>query len=159
MSLPTGATRSIEIDAARAVVYDVLADITRTGEWSPECRACEWIDGHGRVGSRFRGHNRRGLARWTTTAEVIAADRPTVFAFATLHRGRHSTRWTYTLAGNGTTTLTESFEAVSTPWLIAVAERLLIRNRQQQLEAGIDATLARIKSIAEGARPRVDEDD
>ena len=149
MSLPTSAARTIEIAATPSAVYDLIADISRTGQWSPECRACEWIDEPGLVGSRFRGHNRRGLARWTTTAEVIVADRPTTFAFATLHRGRHSTRWQYELAGDEVTTLTESFEAVSTPWLIGLAERLLIRNRQQQLEAGIGATLTRIKTIAE----------
>lgn len=150
MSLPTSATRSIVIDAPRRSVYELVADITRTGEWSPECRACEWLDEPGQVGSRFRGHNRRGLIRWTTTAEVIVADRQGSFSFATLHRGRHATRWRYTLTGDTTTTLTESFEAVSTPRLVGIAERLLIRRRQLQLEEGIDATLDRIKAIAEG---------
>ena len=149
MSTPTGASRSIEIRVPREVVYDVIADITRTGEWSPECRACEWLGEAGQVGSRFRGRNRRGFARWTTTAEVTAADRPSTFAFATLHRGRHATRWRYELSGDSVTTLTESFESVSTPLLVGLAERLFIRNRQQQLEDGMVATLGRIKAITE----------
>jgi hypothetical protein len=149
MSAPTSASRSIEVDARPEVVYDLVSDITRTGEWSPECRSCEWLGEPGVAGSRFRGRNRSGLARWTTTAEVLAADRPTTFAFATLHGDGHATRWRYTLSGDGPTTLTESFEAVSAPRLIAFAARYLIRNRQGQLEAGIDASLARIKAIAE----------
>ena len=149
MSLPSRASRSVEIDAPRQVVYDLVADITRTGEWSPECRACEWLDPPGQVGSRFRGHNRRGLARWTTTATVLVADRPGTFAFATLHRGQPSTQWSYTLTGTDHTTLTESFEAVSTPLFFSVVERLFIRNRQQQLEADIAETLDRIKALAE----------
>ena len=154
MSLPTSASRSVEIDAPRQFVYDLVADITRTGEWSPECRACEWLDPPAQVGSRFRGHNKRGLARWTTTATVLIADRPGTFAFTTLHRGQPSTRWSYTLTGTDLTTLTESFEAVSTPLLISVAERLFIRNRQQQLEASIAETLHRIKALAERSLKR-----
>ena len=64
--------------------------------------------------------------------------------------GRPSTRWSYSLAArDGGTTLTESFDAVRTPALVALAERLFLRNRQQQLEAGLEATLGRIKAIAE----------
>jgi hypothetical protein len=150
MSLPTTASRSIEIEAPRQAVYDLVSDITRTGEWSPECRSCEWVGAPGAVGSRFKGHNRRGPARWTTTAEITDADPPDTFAFATLNGDRHGTRWRYTLSGDAPTTLTVSFEAVSAPRLNAHAQRLFIRTRQQQLEAGLDATLARIKAIAEG---------
>ena len=149
MSLPTSASRSIEIDASPTAVYDLISDITRTGEWSPECRVCEWLGTPGQVGSRFRGRNRSGPARWTTTGEVLAAERPKVFEFVTLYKGDPATRWRYELAGNAPTRLTESFEAVSTPWLIGVAERLFIRNRQQHLEAGMVRTLERIKAIAE----------
>jgi hypothetical protein len=97
--------------------------------------------------------NRRGPARWSTTAEVLAADRPLTFAFATMYKGRASTRWTYTLQRTATgTDLTEGFDAVYTPGWIALAERLFMRNRQQQLEAGIDDTLAAIKVAAEASR-------
>lgn len=151
MSRPTRASRSVEIDAPRQVVYDLVTDITRTGEWSPECRRCEWLDAPGEVGSRFKGHNRRGPARWATTAMVLAADPPTTFSFATLYRDQPATRWTYELAGDERTTLTESFDALSVPWLIAAVEAVFIRNRQEQLEAGIAETLQRIKAIAEGS--------
>ena len=150
MSLPTRASRTIVMSASPEAIYDLVADVTRTGEWSPECRSCNWLDEPAVVGSRFRGHNRRGLARWTTTAEVLVADRGREFTFATMHRGRPATRWAYGLEGDADRTiLTESFEAISSPWLIAIAERLFIRDRQQQLEAGIAQTLERIKAIAE----------
>jgi hypothetical protein len=150
VSLPTTASRSIEIAAPPEVVYDLVCDVTRTGEWSPECRSCEWLDEPGRVGSRFKGHNRRGPARWTTTAKVIMADRPRAFGFATLFKDGDATRWTYEVEPTGTgTKLTESFESVDAPAIIKLAERYLIRNRQDQLEQGIDETLAKIKAIAE----------
>jgi Polyketide cyclase / dehydrase and lipid transport len=150
VSLPSNASRSIDIAASPEEVYDLVSDVTRTGEWSPECRSCEWVDEPGRVGSKFKGHNKSGPARWTTTAEVLAADRPTTFGFATLFKDGHATRWTYEMAANGEgTTLTESFESVDAPAFIKLAERFFIRNRQEQLEKGIDETLAKIKALAE----------
>ena len=151
MSLPTTATDSIEIVAPSHLVYDLIADVTRMGEWSPECVSCEWLDDPGQVGSTFRGRNRNGLARWSTVARVLTAERPCIFSFATLHRDEVATRWTYHLEGDERTRLSESFEAVSTPRLFGVLERLIIRDRQQPLEAGIARTLATIKAAAEHA--------
>jgi uncharacterized protein YndB with AHSA1/START domain len=150
MSLPTHAERSIEISAPPEAVYDLVSDVTRMGEWSPECVRCEWKGEPGQVGTRFRGHNKRGPARWSTTAEVLVADRPRTFGFATMLGDKVGTKWTYRIEGSGNgTTLSESFEAVSTPRLIALVEKLFIRDRQQQLEDGITRTLEAIKAVAE----------
>lgn len=154
MSLPDRAERSVEIDAPPEVVFDLVSDVSRMGEWSPECTSCEWLDEAGQVGSRFRGHNRRGLARWSTTAQVLVADRPRTFTFATLHRDEVATRWTYRLEGDRRTLLTESFDAVATPRLIGSVERLFVRHRQEQLEAGIARTLEAIKAAAESLDER-----
>jgi Polyketide cyclase / dehydrase and lipid transport len=56
------------VDASPEVVYDLVTDVTRMGEWSPECVGCAWIDGANDPvpGARFRGRNRHGLARWST---------------------------------------------------------------------------------------------
>ena len=149
MSLPTTATMSMAIDASASAVYELVAEVTNMGRWSPECRRCEWLDAPRQVGSRFRGRNRSGPARWTTVARVLAADPGREFSFATLHRGKVATRWTYRFDGDWPTMVTESFEAVSTPPLFAFAERYLIRNRQQQLEDGMRRTLAALKAAAE----------
>jgi len=152
MSVPTRAEVSVDIDAPPQAVYDLVADVTRMGEWSPECISCEWLSHERGQGARFKGRNRRGLARWSTIAQVLVADRPRELSFATLHKGRPATRWTYALqpVGNGTS-LTESFEAVHIPSMFRLAERLVIRDRQQQLEAGIAQTLDSIKAAAETA--------
>jgi len=151
MSLPTAASASIDIAAEPAEVYALVADVTNMGRWSPECRACEWLDEPGQVGSRFTGRNQRGLARWTTTARVLTADPGREFSFATLHHDEDATRWTYHFDGSSTTTLTETFEAVRTPALIAFVEKYLLRNRQRQLEDGMARTLAKIRAAAEHA--------
>ena len=149
MSLPTTASATITIDAPPGRVYDLIADVTRMSQWSPECTGCEWLDEPNQIGSTFRGHNRRGIARWSTVARVLAADRSRSFTFATIHREAIATRWSYELAGDHTTTLTETFTAVTTPLLIGFAERWIIRDRQAQLGSGIALTLARIKTAAE----------
>lgn len=149
MSLPTSGVAMIEIDAPPDRVYDTIADVTRIGEWSPECTACCWLDEPGQVGSTFRGRNRRGLARWSTVARVLVADRPREFTFATLHRGRIATRWSFRLSGQDRTTLTETFDTVTTPVLIGMAERWVVRNRQAELTAGMARTLAGVKASVE----------
>ena len=158
MSLPTTATIAEHIDAPPELVYDLVADVTRMGSWSPECRSCEWIDEAGRVGSRFRGHNRSGVFRWTTQAQVVTADRGREFSFATLHNGEPATQWTYQFdqadAGRDSTTVTETFRAIRAPRMIAFAERYLIRNRQQQLEVGMRATLRALKATSEASVAR-----
>ncbi len=56
---------SIHIAAPAEAVYARVADVTHMGEYSPECRHCEWLDSATRpaVGVRFRGDNKMGLAR------------------------------------------------------------------------------------------------
>jgi uncharacterized protein YndB with AHSA1/START domain len=151
MSAPTTASVSTSVAASPEAVYDLVADVTRMGDWSPECHRCEWQGRPGEVGSRFKGSNKRGLLlRWSTTAEVSTAERGREFAFHTLAGDKVSTRWIYRFEPDGDgTRVTETFESVFTPPLIAFAERTLLRNRQQQLEAGMAKTLARLKAVAE----------
>jgi ribosome-associated toxin RatA of RatAB toxin-antitoxin module len=49
---------SIVVARAPEVLYDMVSDITRMGEWSPVCTAGWWDEGDGpRVGAWFTGHN------------------------------------------------------------------------------------------------------
>lgn len=151
MSLPTTATVTVRIDAPAGDVYDLIADVTNMGRWSPECRSCEWLDEPGLVGSKFRGRNRNGPFRWTTEARLLSAERGRELSFATLHKGAIATRWTYRFAGDNPTVVSETFEAIRAPALIAFAERYVLRGRQQELEAGMRRTLEALKVAAENA--------
>jgi Polyketide cyclase / dehydrase and lipid transport len=112
---------SIDIAATPEVVYDLIADVTGMGEWSPECYRCEWLDGADRpaVGARFRGYNRRGRFRWERMAAVDMAKRGREFAFTTVNdrTGHDETRWQYTTEPSPTgTVLTESFSTCGARW-------------------------------------------
>lgn len=151
MPTATQGEASVRIDAPPDVVYDVLADVTRMGERSPECYRCEWLDGatHAEVETRFRGHNRIGPIRWKTTCIVTTADRGREFAFTVVDpHGREETQWRYLITGgDGGTTVTESYRFRWCPWLARVAEIPFPRDRQ--LRRGIRETLAAIKETAE----------
>jgi hypothetical protein len=38
-------SRQLLIRATPARIYDLVADLPRMGEWSPECQMVEWTDG------------------------------------------------------------------------------------------------------------------
>ena len=73
---------SIEIQASPEAVYDLVSDLPRMGEWSPENIGGEWQGGgSGKVGDRFTGHNRAGERTWSAPVMVTAAERGRCFAF------------------------------------------------------------------------------
>jgi len=148
---------SIDVDATPHVLYALVTAVTRMGEWSTETVRCRWVRGADGpvVGARFRGANRRGWVRWTTTPRVVAADPGREFGFVVPHFGRDLTRWTYRFAGDRHgTTLTETFELLhDLPWYFRVGDRVLlgIRDRRGDLEAAMRQTLQRLKTAAEAA--------
>lgn len=102
-SLRTEGTVSLHIKAPPRELYDIVSDVTHTGERSPECRSCAWLPGPppATVGARFRGHNKARLVRWSRVCEVVTADPGVEFAFRTIPERvdptRHdSTTWSYT---------------------------------------------------------------
>ena len=115
MDIRTTGEVEIRVGAPPASVYSLVSDIGRTGEWSPECRHCRWVDGAdgARPGARFRGWNRSGLVRWSRLVEVVAAEPGSAFAFRTLpdRLNRDSTTWSYRFEPDGDgTRLFESYE-------------------------------------------------
>ena len=134
-------------------VFRLVSDITRMGEWSPECRRCEWLDedAGASVGARFRGYNQRGWLKWQMNCTVSAFEPDRVFAFEVSRpSGQPQTRWRYELEPTeGGSILTESFEVM---WYNNIVTRLFYggpQHRLAQLEDGVRQTLARIKVAAE----------
>lgn len=88
---------SRDIAASPDAVYAAISDVTRMGEWSAECYACDWHDGVAgpAVGATFDGHNRHGDNRWTTQGKVVDADPGRAFTFECSMFDFHYSTWGY----------------------------------------------------------------
>lgn len=156
MEIRTTGDAQCRIEAAPSAVYELITDVTRTGEWSPECRRCRWVDGADRAqpGAQFRGWNRSGVIRWSRLVEVVAADPGREFAFRTLPDwlNRDSTTWRYLLEPDGGgTRVTESYEIHRLPGFpVNVVFRLFLRHHAD-MRPHMSKTLERIKAVAESS--------
>jgi uncharacterized protein YndB with AHSA1/START domain len=150
---------SIVVDAAVEAVWALVSDVTRTGEWSVECRGAEWIDGAtGPVkGARFRGRNRRNATRWSRVCEVLEVDAPQRLTWRTVPTRLlpDSTRWEFELAPAGSgTKLTERMQVLQIPGLydrLFAAMLPAHRDRTADLEADLGRIKARLEANADTA--------
>lgn len=143
---------SIIVNGTPETLYDMVSDVTRTGEWSPICTACWWDEGDSpRVGARFTGRNELPERTWETRSQVVVADRGREFAWVV---GDSFVRWGYTFSPvDGGTQMTESWEFL--PGGIAMFEskygadaQAQIADRTKAALEGIPVTLAAIKAAA-----------
>ena len=144
---------SLHIDAPPERIYEIVSDIAQMGRLSPECTGGKWLDGATgpAVGARFKGTNKRGIARWSTTNRVVEADPGRAFSFETQQSG---IRWTYRLRPEGTGTLVSESRAEfkERPAVARVFTKLLlggVEEHDDELRAGMRQTLERVKAIAE----------
>src|SRR2546423_725791 len=137
---------SIDIETTPERVYALVSDITRMGEWSPECYQCEWIGDATTpaVGARFKARNKRGLLRWSNVPTVVIADVAREFAFSRSMPGAGEYHWSYKMTPNpgGGTQLTETYKAVRPErWLNSAFANLFTprRDEESHLRRGMEA--------------------
>jgi Polyketide cyclase / dehydrase and lipid transport len=147
----------IVIDADADTLYEMISDLPRIGEWSPECESVDW-EGQVTVpveGSTFHGHNAVGPGRrirYSRHGRVLTAEAGREFAFVTDEGGRESTVWRYRFeAEGGGTRVTESYEVRWIPVWARIIDVPL--NRHKELLENMRTTLERLKVAAE-ARSR-----
>lgn len=134
-------------------LYEMVSDLPRMGEWSPECVRCEWAEGTTgpRAGAKFIGHNRTGprkLIKWSRRGTVLAADPGREFAFATEEGGVEGTVWRYRFEPvEGGTKVTESYEVLKIPVWARIMD--VPTNRHRELVEGMQRTLEQLKAKAE----------
>jgi len=152
---------STTMAAPPAEVYAMVADITRMGEWSPECSGGHWLGGATKAtaGARFRGTNRNGLWRWSTSCTVVRAEPGSEISWEVRFLGRPVALWRYRFVADdrGNTVVTESTEdrrgvlfKAGGPLASGVGDRAAHNKKSMQ------AALARLKETVEGsgtARP------
>jgi len=147
---------SAVVDAPPEKVWGMVADVTRMGEWSPECQSGEWVGATGpEVGAVFKGHNKRGLVKWTTTCTVTECEPGRVFAFAVGKAESPDNIWRYSFVPSGDGTMVT--ETCEFPKPMSAAAKLLtlvtlrVRDREADLKKGIEATLAKLQVAGRAA--------
>ena len=148
----TTGSASVVIDRDPATVFALISDVTRTGEWSPECVGGRWVgDATGPVvGAKFEGDNTlviggMTLKRWTTTSEVTACVPGERFAFV----AEAYTTWQYELEPvGGGTRVTESFDFTTASATQRFLYETVVR-RPVSMVKGMQKTLDRMKSHLE----------
>lgn len=142
--------QSVEIDATAEEVYGLVSDLTRMGEWSPENKGGQWLDGGaGAVGDRFEGNNQIGDRKWSVVAQVTAADPGSEFQFVTGDPGSPFVRWTYRMEGSKPTRLTEVWDVEILPGSLASMNAEQLAGRAAAVRSGMEQTLAGVKAAAE----------
>lgn len=151
------AEESIHVEATPQTVYDLVADVTRTPEYSPEVDKVVWLDDGGpRVGARFRARNRvpaDSRFPWHNKPIVTAAEPGREFAFARTEPFTGTLVWRYRFEPEGTgTRVTESYE-IARPvgrigWFI-IATLGRDPDRMTTMRRGLHESLQRLKRVAE----------
>jgi uncharacterized protein YndB with AHSA1/START domain len=150
-------SQSVVIEAPPERIYALVADLPRMGDWSPECRRVEWLDGSsGPVeGATFIGHNQGGpggLMKWSRRGRVLTADPGREFTFVTEEGGKPSTEWCFRFDPlAGATQVTESYVVHWIPTWARIVD--VPTNRARELGQAVLHTLEQLKRAAEGPAP------
>jgi hypothetical protein len=141
------------IAADPAALYDLVADVTRMPEYSPETIKVTWTGKHTgpEVGATFKGVNKLGKLTWSTKPVITEADPGHRFSFKV--PGAAGPTWTYAFEPvAGGTRVTESVEqAKQSPALIRFMQRRAgVTDRSANLRSAMTTTLDRLAAVATG---------
>lgn len=139
-------------DAPPEAVFEIIADVTRVGEWSHECRGAHWVgpEREAAPGVRFRGTNRSGIYLWSRGCEFTVVEPPHVLAWKTrgLMAVLDCTEWRITLEPHGRgTRIVQTYEVLRiAPGLDRIYWFLVKGHRDRRAALGED--LGRLAELA-----------
>ena len=140
------------IAATPEALYDIVSDLTRMGELSPENKGGMWVKGATgpEVGARFRGTNGTDKRHWATTAVVEQADRGKVFAFRVEVGPVKISRWSYRFEpAEGGTRVTEMWEDRRSWFSKQLGARASgVSDRPSHNRSGMETTLSNLARAA-----------
>jgi hypothetical protein len=148
--METKGSDSIDISASPESVYNLLIDLARIGEISPECGESSWMDGvtGPHAGAHFTGTNRNFRGEWTTECRVLRAMPGVEWAFKSNIASDTPTTWRYTFKP------TDRGCAVKVTWdapmlaLPGIDEQM--PGRDDELKQNVSTSLTNLKRLAEG---------
>lgn len=145
------AERTVQAPPER--VWELVSDITRAGEWSPEATGGRWRGGATgpAVGARFTGGNRHGRIRWATRCRVTECEPPHRFTFV-VDESRTAWGWVLEPTADGATTVVawrEKTGRAALPVRLLQRSGILGRDREGMMREGLERSLDRVKEIVE----------
>ncbi|MGV0716147.1 SRPBCC family protein [Mycolicibacterium sp. XJ662] len=141
----------IDINAPVSKVWELVSDLRKMPQWSPQCRRMIPLGGPPRQGSRTININRRNMLFWPTTSRITEFVPEKKLAFRVNENG---SVWTFELEPTDTgTRLMQARHAehgvkpISTKLVNAFMGG--VESFEHELVDGMNQTLARIKAAAE----------
>jgi hypothetical protein len=148
-------SRQVHVHAPAQRVWDLVSDLPGMGRLSPENTGGSWRRGATgpAVGAVFRGRNRNGVRRWSTTAKVLQCEPGRRFGFAVSSLGIPVSEWRYDVeaTADGGCDVTETWSDRRPGWFKGPAGLVTgVRNRDDDSTArNLERTLAALKALAE----------
>lgn len=146
------------IEASPETLYDVIADVTRTPERTPDIVRCEWVDGATgpAVGARFKAINKQGRGpNWSNKPVVTVAEPGREFAFTRTEPFAGTILWRHQFVPDGTgTQVIESYEVIKPISIIGwfIIDTLYgMKDRRATLRTSMAASLERLAELTEPA--------
>jgi uncharacterized protein YndB with AHSA1/START domain len=142
----------IEIGAPANKVWNLVSDLSRMPQWSPQCRIMKVL-GPVQPGTRTVNLNRRGLLFWPTTSVITEVTPERKIAFKV---PLNNTVWSYELEPTATGTRlveTRFAENGTTSPVSSMTVKVALGGNdsfEKELVEGMNQSLARIKAAAEG---------
>ncbi len=144
---------SREINASADRVWEMVSDLPRMGEWSPENEGGVWLKGaDGPVGgAKFRGANRRGKRSWKTVATIIDAEAGRRLSFRTAVMGIPDSEWSYDIESTDDgCRVIESWTDNRPGWIKPLTKLVTgVGDRETHNRAGMEQTLESLGAAAE----------
>jgi len=144
--------QSTDIAATPEKVWSIVSDLTRMGEWSPQCRKVIVRGGSVKLGARTINVNKRGLLVWPTTGTVVRYEPNKQIAYRI---AENRTVWSFEIAPTDSgVRLTERREAKNgrTTKVSSTLINLVMGGTEafdDELTEGMRETLTKIKAAAE----------
>lgn len=150
----------ILINASPATVWALVTDLDAVGQWSPEYRGGEWIEGATgpAVGARFKGRNKRENREWESESIVTECNAERTLAWAVGREpGNAGASWRFELTpqGSGTHVRLQVIMGPGPSGLTSVIDQMphleekIIANRIAEHSRNMQATLQGLKTAAE----------
>ncbi len=142
-----------DISAPAELVWALVTDLPRMGEWSPENLGGEWVKGAtgAAVGARFKGRNKNGSKAWSTSVKVNEVDAPKKFSFALMALGKNWCDWVYEVTPSGAgCTVTHSWIDHRSKFADRLGKLVSgVSDRAEHNRRNMEATLKNLKAAAE----------